>query len=89
VAGRREAGAERLDERRLADAGHAADPDPDGVALLEVGEQLAGLVAVPGAGRLHQGDGLRDGGAPARPDPVEESAHVRHGGESRASCWHA
>ena len=74
--------AERLDEGRLPDAGHAGDADPYAPVgrstprARQRGHQVAGLAAVLRAGRLDQRDGPRDLGATALADPLEEPVEV-------------
>ena len=69
--------AERLDERRFADAGGAGQADTQGLtAGAEVGEQGKGLLAVVGAGTFDQGDGAGEGAAVAGEDGLCGGVHV-------------
>ena len=62
MAGADQLQAERLDEGRLADAGHSRNADPERVARRrrQRGQQSVGALAVVGAARLEQGDRLGD-----------------------------
>ncbi len=87
VAGRGQPGAERLDERRLPDPGHAGDADPDGRLRSRCRRRPARSAArapAPGAraGRLDQRDRLRDGGPPPSRTPVGSVVDVGHRGVS-------
>lgn len=57
--------AQRLDEGRLADTGHAGDAEPEGLAGVrqQRREQFVGLGAVIGARGFEQRDRLGDGAA--------------------------
>ena len=66
--------AEGFDGGRLADAGHAGDPDVHGCTRErhEFEQQLLGLVPMIGAGRFDPGDGPRQRGAVTIPDRGSE-----------------
>jgi hypothetical protein len=87
MAVRGEAGAERLDERRLADAGHAADPDPPGSTGpgQQFHQQLLRGLPVVGPARLHERDRAGQHPAGAVQHPLGESRHVDRAGHGPPS----
>ena len=79
----RQMGAEGLDEGRLADAGHAGDPDADGAADVwrERREEIASVAAMVRTRGLDQRDGSGDCGPVATQHLLGEFIH-RHDAES-------
>src|SRR5262249_55439179 len=72
--------AERLDERALADARDARDPDPDGVSGVgqEPLEEALGRLLVVGARALDERDRLREHPSVAVADGARERLDVAH-----------